>query len=371
MPKQTPLYSVHEALGANLTDFHGFLLPLEYTTITEEHLAVRNKAGIFDLSHMGEIEVLGRGALSFIQKIVTNDVERLPDGKVLYTPICNERGGIVDDMILYRFSAERLMLVVNLANIQKVFEWLIGHQTQDDVVVNDLSDEFGMIAVQGPLSAAVVENALGKEEAKLKHFHFVVRKEEEANIIISRTGYTGEDGFEIYTTAAQCKAMWHRLMNAGRRAGLLPVGLGARDTLRLEAGLLLYGNDIDDDTTPLEAGIGWTVKFHKEDFIGKAALLAQKASDIQRKLVGLELVERGIPREGHQIFADSSTVGIVTSGTHSPFFNKGIAMGYVEEEKYSKVGNLLHVDIRGRKLGARVVRLPFYRAGVVDREPSI
>ncbi|MFQ5956790.1 MAG: glycine cleavage system aminomethyltransferase GcvT [Candidatus Brocadiales bacterium] len=366
MPKQTPLYLVHKALGANLTDFHGFLLPLEYNTITEEHLAVRNKAGIFDLSHMGEIEVLGKGALGFIQKIIANDAERLPDGKVLYTPICNERGGIVDDMILYRFNEERLLFIVNSANIQKVFEWLIGHQTED-VTVNDRSDEFGMVAVQGPLSASIVGNALGREEAELKHFHFIVKREGTTDAIVSRTGYTGEDGFEIYTPAAHCEAMWHRLMDAGRQAGLKPAGLGARDTLRLEAGLLLYGNDIDDDTTPLEAGIGWTVRFRKEDFIGKAPLLSQKTSGIQRKLVGLELVERGIPRAGHQIFADSSTVGKVTSGTHSPFFKKGIAMGYVEE-KCSKVGNLLHVEIRGRKLGARVVRLPFYRVRT-DRKP--
>ncbi|MEK7368573.1 MAG: glycine cleavage system aminomethyltransferase GcvT [Planctomycetota bacterium] len=359
MPRQTPLYSAHKALGANLTDFHGFLLPLEYTTISEEHLAVRNKAGIFDLSHMGEIEVSGGDALGFIQRIITNDAQGLPDGKVLYTPICNERGGIVDDVILYRFSAERLMLVVNSANIQKVFEWLIENQTQG-VAVNDFSNGYGMIAVQGPLSAPIVEKALGRDAASLKHFHFVSKKEGTTCTVISRTGYTGEDGFEIYTPTSQCASMWDRLMKAGKQAGLLPAGLGARDTLRLEAGLLLYGNDIDDSTTPLEAGIDWTVKFNKEDFIGKAVLLAQKASGVQRKLIGLELVERGIPRAEHHIFVDSNMVGKVTSGTHSPFFKKGIAMGYVEE-RHSKVGTPLCVDIRGKKLGARVVKMPFYR----------
>ncbi len=359
MATQTPLYYVHKALGANLTDFHGFLLPIDYSNITEEHLAVRNKAGIFDLSHMGEIEVSGKRALGFIQRIITNDAEKLQDGKALYTPVCNERGGVVDDIILYRFSDERFLLIVNSANRQKMFEWLIGNQAEG-VKVNDLSDEFGMIAVQGPLCATIVARTLGSEEANLKRFHFVARKEGTTTTIISRTGYTGEDGFEIYTPVSECEAMWNRIMAAGRRAGLLPAGLGARDTLRLEAGLLLYGNDIDDDTTPLEAGIGWTVKFHKEDFIGKAALLAQEASGIQKRLVGLELVERGVPRAGHPIYADSSTVGKVTSGTHSPFFKKGIAIGYVEEER-SKAGTPLCVGIRGRKLGARVVRLPFYR----------
>lgn len=367
MSKHTPLYPVHKALGANLTDFHGFLLPLEYTTISEEHLAVRNKAGIFDLSHMGEIEVSGKDALGLIQKIITNDAEKLPDGKVLYTPICNERGGIVDDIILYRFSEERFILVVNSANIQKVFEWLIENQSRG-VAVEDFSDEYGMIAVQGPLSASIVEKALGREAASLKHFHFVPKKEGTTCTIVSRTGYTGEDGFEVYMPAAQCETTWHRLMEAGRQAGLRPAGLGARDTLRLEAGLLLYGNDIDDDTTPIEAGIGWTVKFHKEDFIGKAALLAQKASGIQKRLIGLELTERGIPRAKHHIFANSSMVGKITSGTHSPFFKKGIAMGYIEE-RCSKVGTPLYVDIRGRKLGARIVRLPFYRLRT-DRKSS-
>ena len=362
MPKQTPLYSIHKALEATLTEFHGFLLPLEYTTIAEEHMAVRTKAGIFDLSHIGEIEVSGRGALEFVQRVITNDANGLCDGMVLYTPICNEHGGIVDDIILYRFNAEKFMLVINSANIQKVFEWLVANQTLY-VTINDLSDQIGMIAVQGPISASIIEKVLGSEEANIKHFHFVAKKEADVDTIVSRTGYTGEDGFEIYLPSAECEAMWNRLTTSGGRgAGPQPAGLGARDTLRLEAGLLLYGNDIDDDTTPLEAGIGWTVKFHKEDFIGKSALLRQKESGIRKRLVGVELVERGIPRSGHEIYADSHSVGKVTSGTHSPFFKKGIAMGYVYvEENHSRPCTLLQVDIRGRRLRARVIKLPFYR----------
>ncbi|MCQ4574808.1 MAG: glycine cleavage system aminomethyltransferase GcvT [Candidatus Brocadiales bacterium] len=362
MPKQTPLYSVHKALGASLTEFHGFLLPLEYTTITEEHMAVRNRAGIFDLSHMGEIEISGGAALEFIQGIIANDAEGLSDGKALYTPICNERGGIVDDVMLYRFSAERFVLVVNAGNIQKMFDWLVGNQTKN-VTINDLSDGLGMIAVQGPASASIIEEALGRDEANIRRFHFLVNEQAAADpVTVSRTGYTGEDGFEMYVPVAQCETIWNRIMGAGTKKGLQPAGLGARDTLRVEAGLLLYGNDIDDHTTPLEAGIDWTVKFDKGDFIGRAALLDQKASGIRMRLVGLELVERGIPRAGCRIFAGSNIVGKVTSGTHSPFFKKGIAMGYVyAEERCSNVGSLVHVDVRGTRLAARIIKLPFYR----------
>lgn len=382
MTKHTPLYMVHRELGADLTDFHGYLLPLQYTTISEEHMAVRTKAGIFDLSHMGQLEVSGTQALAFIQEIITNDAEGLPDGKALYTPICNENGGIVDDVLLYRFCDEKFLFVVNSANRQKVFGWLVENQ-EKDVRVTDLSDEFGMIAVQGPSSEEIVEKPMGHEAASLKHFHFCCHsgagEDDAPDTIISRTGYTGEDGFEIYVPAARCESTWNKLMAAGRHAGLRPAGLGSRDTLRLEAGLLLYGNDIDDSTTPLEAGIDWTVKLQKKDFFGKSVLLDQKASGVYKRLVGLELVERGIPRAGYIIYSGSGSdaVGKVTSGTYSPFFRKGIALGYVhdvkkdeDDEKHPRPGDLLQVDIRGRKLGARVVTLPFYRGGTTKQTSS-
>ncbi len=360
---KTSLYEIHQRLGARLIEFHGYELPLEYTNIIEEHLAVRKEAGLFDLSHMGEIEVQGGNSLRLVQRLITNDAERLADGKVLYTPLCNPKGGIVDDIMLYRFNSKRFLLVVNASNIEKVYQWIKKNSLSETNVINR-SRELGMVAVQGPASQSIVEEALDKDKASLPHHGFV----EEGNIIISRTGYTGEDGFEVYAPNNKCPDLWERLMKAGQSApgGLKPAGLGARDTLRLEAGLLLYGNDIDDNTTPLEAGIPWTVKFYKEDFIGREALLTQKASGVKKRLVGLELLERGIPRTGHSIFAtgaqlaDLNKIGYVTSGTFSPSLQKPIAMGYVEKD-YAEPGTELFVEIRGKFLKARTTSLPFYR----------
>lgn len=361
---RTPLYETHQKLGARFIEFHGYELPLEYTSIMEEHLAVRNGAGLFDLSHMGEIEVQGGNALKLLQRLVTNDAERLADRKILYTPLCNPQGGIIDDVILYRFNKERFLLVVNASNIRKVHEWMQGNSLPGTRVL-DRSQEIGMIAIQGPVSQSIVEGVLGKDVANLPH-HGLIEKE---GMVISRSGYTGEDGFEVYVPNDRCLNLWERLMDFGQSASggtLRPAGLGARDTLRLEAGLLLYGNDIDDNTTPLEAGIAWTVKFHKEDFIGKEALLAQEASGVKRRLVGLELLERGIPRTGYSILADSKKIGYVTSGTFSPSLQKPIAMGYVESN-YAEVGAWhavpLLVEIRDRRLKARIVSLPFYKRG--------
>lgn len=361
---KTPLYEIHQSLGARLIEFHGYELPLEYTSIMEEHLAVRNGAGLFDLSHMGEIEVEGGNALKFLQRLITNDAEGLADRKILYTPLCNPHGGIIDDVIVYRFNRERFLLVVNASNIQKVHQWMENNSLAGARVL-DRSQEIGMIAIQGPVSQSIVESALGglgKDVANLPH-HGLIEKE---GMVISRSGYTGEDGFEVYVPNDRCINLWERLMDFGRPLGLRPAGLGARDTLRLEAGLLLYGNDIDDNTTPLEAGIAWTVKFHKEDFIGKEALLSQKASGVKRRLSGLELLERGIPRTGYSILADSKKIGYVTSGTFSPSLQKPIAMGYVESN-YAEVGTRhavpLLVEIRDRRLKARIVSLPFYKRG--------
>ncbi len=352
-------------MGARFTEFHGFELPLEYTSIMEEHQTVRKAAGLFDLSHMGEIEVRGKDALKFIQRLIPNDAEKLADGKVLYTPLCNPKGGIVDDIIVYRFSKERLLLVVNASNIQKDFQWIENNAASfsGGKVINR-SQELGMVAIQGPASQRIMEEAAGKEKANLPHHGFI----EQEGTIISRTGYTGEDGFEVYAPDNRCPELWERFINVGQPQGLRPVGLGARDTLRLEAGLLLYGNDIDDNTTPLEAGIAWTVKFYKEDFVGKEALLAQQASGVKKRLVGLELLERGIARTGHSILADSRKIGYVTSGTFSPSLQKPIAMGYVEtdflpekRQAGAEPEKELFVEIRGRQLKARLVGLPFYK----------
>ncbi len=360
---RTPLYEIHKSLGARFTEFHGYELPLEYTTIVEEHLAARKQASLFDLSHMGEIEIRGGNAIKLLQRLITNDVESLTDGKVLYTPICNPQGGIIDDIIVYRFNKERFLLVVNASNIQKVYKWMESNPQGGADVLNR-SEEIGMVAIQGPISERIMET-FDRAAAKLPHHSLI----EKGTTIISRTGYTGEDGFEVYTPNNKCQELWERLMDAGKALGLKPAGLGARDTLRLEAGLLLYGNDINETTTPLEAGIGWTVKFYKEDFIGKESLLNQKVTGIKRKLVGLELIERGIPRAGYPILFDSKKVGQVTSGTFSPYFQKPLAMGYVQTDclpenwPVTEAGAGFSIEIRGTQLKAKIVKLPFYKKG--------
>ncbi|HLG30786.1 MAG TPA: glycine cleavage system aminomethyltransferase GcvT, partial [Candidatus Brocadiales bacterium] len=296
--KKTPLYDAHVRLGARMVDFHGFLMPLQYTGIIEEHICVRNSAGIFDLSHMGEIEVSGKGALDYLQKLVTNDVGRLVDGGALYTPICNEHGGIVDDVIVYRLSSEKFILVINCANTTKDWEWMEKHAGQEVEIANK-SNETALIAIQGPFSESILKEVTTNEIAQLKRFNIKESRINDTPCLISRTGYTGEDGFEIFLHPEHAEKIWDLLLSVGQKQGLKPVGLGARDTLRLEACLLLYGNDIDETTSPIEAGIGWTVRFDKGDFIGREVLLTKKINGIKRRLVGFEMLDRGIPRAGN------------------------------------------------------------------------
>ncbi|MGR3309390.1 MAG: glycine cleavage system aminomethyltransferase GcvT [Candidatus Brocadiales bacterium] len=393
---KTPLYDAHVRLGARMVDFNGFLMPIQYTGIIEEHLCVRNNAGIFDLSHMGEIEVGGKGALPYLQKLVTNDLGRLSDGEALYTPICNEHGGIVDDTIIYRLSSEKFLLVTNCANTTKDLEWIKKHAGQG-VEINDKSDETALIAIQGPLSESILSEITttsqsppsqggGKEEVKhstndditqLRRFSIKEFKVNNMPVLISRTGYTGEDGFEIFLHPEHAEKAWDLLLTAGRGYGLKPVGLGARDTLRLEACLLLYGNDIDETTSPLEAGIGWTVRFDKGDFIGKETLLTQSSgtarratTKIKRKLIGFEMVDpskrQPIPRTGFPIMTPDSrlptpdSIGKVTSGTYSPSTKKNIGLGYVKVD-YSPIGTSIGIKIRDNVYKAVVVKTPFYK----------
>ena len=363
MPKETPLTGRHRELGARLIEFAGWLMPIQYTGIVDEHKAVREAAGLFDVCHMGEIWFRGPGAIETANRLVTNDLEPLQSGACLYSPMCNEKSGIVDDVIMYRVGDE-MLFVVNAANTAKDLAWIqarcaeLGSRTQ----IEDRSMNTVQIALQGPGTDEVIKKAGLAELVPLgrnRHIQVMVKG---TPVLASRTGYTGEAGFEFYHDWDAGDFLWRLLFEAGRGLGVKPIGLGARDTLRFEMGYCLYGNDIDDTTSPLEAGLGWTVKLDKPDFVGKQALVAEKAAGVKRKLVGMELLESGIPRKGYPIKVDGREVGRVTSGTFSPCLGKGLAMGYVEAE-LSQQGTEVSITIRDKELRARITKLPFYVRG--------
>lgn len=363
--QKTPLNEIHVALGARMTPFAGFEMPVQYPGgIINEHLAVREKAGLFDVSHMGEVLVRGPEAFHFVQRLITNDATRLYDGRAMYTVMCRPSGGIVDDLLVYRFSSEEYMLVLNAANIGKDLRWMREHAI-DGAEIVDQSNETALLAIQGPLSHDIVSRIDGADLASLKSYHFM-RPDEFAghrNIVLSYTGYTGERGLEIYCPSDAAADIWTALMDAGEPDGLQPCGLGARDTLRLEAGLSLYGNDITEETNPLEAGLGWLVKSDKGDFIGRDAIEQIRAAGIERKLVGFVLEERGVPRTGLEIVAEDETpIGVVTSGTQSPVLKQGIGLGYVlNDPRFTVEGATIRVMSRGRALRATVTRPPFHK----------
>ena len=354
--KRTPLYDRHLALGAKLTPFAGFEMPVQYHGIMAEHEAVRTAAGLFDISHMGEFAVSGSGAESFLQSVAVNDVAALQVGQAQYSAICRPDGGLIDDLLIYR-RENGYMLVVNAANIAGDFDWLTAHAGAD-VTLEDISDSTALIAVQGPHSRKILEAALGDQLAGLDFYHFSEGSAGGAPAIISRTGYTGDLGFEIYTSPAAAPLVWDDLLQAGAEFGLRPAGLGARDTLRLEMKYCLYGNDITIDTNPIEAGLGWITKLDKGPFIGSEAISADKAAGPDRRLVCLVLEERAVPRPGYPILAAGDPVGTVTSGTQSLTLKQGIALGYVARG-FTKSGTELAVEIRGRRAAARVVKPPF------------
>lgn len=354
--KRTPLYEVHQALGAKLIEFGGWEMPVQYSGILEEHRAVREKAGIFDLSHMGEIAVTGPQALAMVQKVTTNDAAALQEGQVQYSVFCRPNGGIVDDLLVYR-RRDGFWLVVNASNTDKDYDWLLANAIPGVNLVNE-SGQTALIGVQGPLALSIVQPVVPEDIENLGYYHFIETTLLGSPAIISRTGYTGEDGFEIYVRPDAASVLWNRLMEIGAPLGMKPVGLGARDTLRLEMKYTLYGNDIGEETNPLEAGLGWVVRFDKGDFIGRDALLAIKEQGPARRLIGFELEGRGVPRHGYALWADGAIIGEVTSGTISPTLNKGIGTGYVKTA-YAKPGTAIQVDIRGQKQPARVVRTPF------------
>jgi aminomethyltransferase len=348
-----------------MVPFAGFEMPVQYDGIIAEHMAVREHAGLFDVSHMGEVIVAGEHAHDFVQHLVTNDIDRLEDGKALYTVMCREDGGIVDDLLVYRLASDNYMLVINAANIAGDFEWMRDHNPMG-AELTDRSDEIGLLALQGPAAYDVLESATGLDIRDVKFYHFV-QPDAGAflgleDVIVSRTGYTGEPGVEIYCRAADAPAIWDALMESGRAYGLQPAGLGARDTLRLEAGFCLYGNDITTETNPIEAGLGWLTKFDKDDFVGKATLETVKKDGPERRLVAFVAGGRGIPRQGHDILdPDGERIGIVTSGTQSPVLETGIGMGYVPNEpRYTTPGSRLLVSRRGRSFDVEVRRPPLH-----------
>ncbi len=360
--KKTALNHIHWQTGARMTEFAGFEMPVEYSGVTDEHLSVRKGVGVFDVSHMGEIWVKGSGALDYLQYLTTNDVSRLVPGKAQYSCFPNGNGGIVDDLIVYHFEPDKYMLVVNASNVEKDFNWMKKHLFSG-VTLENASNKISQLAVQGPDAEKVLQKITPEVLADIQSFGFVTGTVAGApEVIISRTGYTGSGGFELYFFNEQAERIWNALFDAGSESGIKPIGLAARDTLRLEAGLCLYGNDIDDTTSPIEAGLGWITKFvENKNFIDRALLLNQKQQGVSRKLVGFEMIDKGIPRQHYEIVDKAGKrIGEVTSGTMSPLSKKGIGMGYIQTG-LNEPGQEMHILIRNKTLKARVVKLPFYQ----------
>lgn len=358
--KTVPLHQLHIRLGAKMVPFAGFEMPVRYSSDLDEHHTVRNGVGVFDVSHMGEFSVKGPGALALVQKVTSNDASALFDGKVQYSYLPNSTGGVVDDLLVYRVKEDEYFLVVNASNIEKDWNWIQSHNTEG-VEMENLSDSLCLLAVQGPKATGALQKLTGIDLSSMEYYTFTIGEMAGIkDVIISATGYTGAGGFEIYVKNEDAEQMWNAIFEAGEEFGIKPVGLGARDTLRLEKGFCLYGNDIDDQTSPLEAGLGWVTKFTK-DFINSEALKQQKEAGLSRKLVGFEMIDRGIPRGHYELCdAEGNKLGEVTSGTQSPTLQKGIGMGYVPTA-FSKPDTEIFVKVRDKLLKAKTVKLPFVK----------
>jgi aminomethyltransferase len=361
--KRTPLFEVYKEFGAKTIDFGGWELPVQFSGIKAEHEAVRTRAGLFDVSHMGEIEVKGPNSLSYLQKMMTNDLSKLKTGGAQYTVMCYEHGGTVDDLLVYKLSDDHYLLVVNAANIDKDFRWLQDH-TEPGVIMENLSENMAQLALQGPLAENILQKLTDKNNQLSNIGFFEFHQDVLLNgkkVLISRTGYTGEDGFEIYCRSDDAVELWRSIIEAGKDEGAIPCGLGSRDTLRFEAALPLYGQELSPEINPLEAGIGFAVKLHKEaNFIGKKALQQLKNEGLTRKLAGIEMIDRGIPRHGYAIFKGEEKIGEVTTGTQSPTLKKNIGLALIES-KYSTLNTEVEVEIRGKRLKALVATIPFYK----------
>ena len=367
MMQQTPLIQQHRASGAKLVDFAGWEMPIQYTGVVDEYHAVRSRAGLFDVSHMGRLVASGPGAAAFLQRTTTNDVGKLAVGQSHYSMVCNEQGGIKDDIFVYRLKPEEYLICVNASNREKVFRWLRAHQDGKTVTLDDHSANLAQIAIQGPLSRDILVALGGKTVASLKLHQTCEATLGSIHAVVARTGYTGELGYELYVAADRIGALWEGLMKQGRASGLKPAGLGARDLLRLEMGYLLYGNDISEDSTPFEAGVEWTVSLQKGEFVGRPRLQAQKDGQLTRRFVGIELLEKAVPRHGFKIHASSplsDLIGEITSGNFSPLLQKGIGLGYVPL-RYAEPGTPITIDIRGKAVPGQIVKTPFYRKSSV------
>jgi aminomethyltransferase len=360
--KKTPLNAVHRALGGKMVDFGGWDMPVQYKAgVIEEHMATRTRAGLFDVSHMGEIWVEGEDAIPFVNSITTNDVTKLVDGQAHYSALTNEDGGVVDDLLVYRFGPEKLLLVVNAGTTDKDWDWITSHKGDFNITLTNASTDYCQIAIQGPKAVEILQKLTDTELEPIKYYHFTTGHVDGVEAIISRTGYTGEDGFEVYAAADKAEQLWNKMLDTGEEYGILPCGLAARNTLRLESAMSLYGHELGDDISPLEANLGWITKLEKEsEFIGRDKLADQKAEGIKRKLVGFEMKEPGIARDGYDVYVDDEKAGVVTSGSPAPFLKKNIGLAFIPTE-FAKTGQEIRIDVRGKKLLAEIVPTPFYK----------
>lgn len=359
--KRTPLYNVYKEYGGKIVDFAGWEMPIQFEGIILEHEAVRRHAGLFDVSHMGEVEVKGPDAFGFVQNLVTNDVEMLENNQILYTFMCYTNGGVVDDLLVYKFSNEHFYLVINAGNIEKDFQWMLDNKGLYNVEITNISSEVAEIAIQGPKAQKILQKISNMDLDEIKFFY--LKRDvlvDGVKCLISRTGYTGEDGFEVYVSVGEIEKLWRRLLIVGEEEGLKPAGLGARDTLRFEASLPLYGNELSQDITPLEAGFGYFVKLQKNNFIGKGALLKQKEEGLKRKLVGFEMKDRGIPRHGYDVNMLGEKIGVVTTGYLSPTLKKNIGLALIDAN-YSALGTEIEIVVRNKSLKAEIISKKFYK----------
>jgi len=347
-----------------MIDFGGWDMPVQYPAGTiEEHLRTRTHAGLFDVSHMGEVDVSGADAIAFVNRITSNDVTKLVDGQAQYTTLTTPQGTVIDDLLVYRFAADHLLLVVNASTTDKDREWIKSHHAGESVELNNVSADYCQLALQGPDAQSILQKLTNQPLDEIKYYHFKLGTVDGVEAIVSRTGYTGEDGFEVYAAAGRAEQLWNKILDAGNSGsenGVLPCGLAARNTLRLESGLALYGHEIDETTTLLEANLGWICKLDKGDFIGREALARQKEEGLKRKLVGFEVTDRGIARDDQEIVVNGERVGKVTSGSPAPFLKKNIGFAYVPVE-YASVGQEIQIDVRGGLVGAQIIKTPFYK----------
>lgn len=362
--KKTPLHEAHRRMGGRMVDFGGWDMPVQYPAGTvEEHLRTRTHAGLFDVSHMGEIEVKGAEAIPFVNRLTSNDVTKLTDGQAQYSALTTPEGTVIDDLLVYRFGPDHLLLVVNAGTTEKDWDWITSHRSNESVELRNVSADYCQLALQGPDALEILKPLTDVSLPDIAYYHFTEGKVDGVPAIVSRTGYTGEDGFEVYAAADKAEQLWNKLLEAGSfgsSEGVVPCGLSARNTLRLEAGMALYGHEIDETTTLLEANLGWICKLNKGDFNGREVLAKQKEAGVQRRLIGFEMTERGIARDDQEVVINDAPVGRVTSGSPAPYLKKNIGMAYVPVE-FAREGQEIQIDVRGRLVGAQVVKTPFYK----------